>query len=400
MLGQKADVCLPLSVIIELGKLQKSRAYDMAYTANDALDIIEELRADHDKFNGGVKIKNTNHILFVSTPLKYADIYHAHVDGKSSIHAQIIGIGADLQRTYRKVVLISKDKALRLLAAASNIDAEDYKNDMVQCYQGIEKVDDMLAVDQLTETQKIANRIFLCQNSDQNIQFYRDGQLEFIQRRHIKGFDIKPKNNEQVAAFWALFDPSIKFVSLQGKAGAGKTLLSLFAGIKQVLDDNNSYEKIIITRAMVPIDGEDLGALPGSAEEKISPYMDGVWDNLSIIQRSREGKNKTKEKDLKEYIEAIPFSLMRGKSISNTWVIIDEAQNISKHAMKMLLTRIDDSSKVIIMGDNDQIDHPFLDARSNGFVQAINLFKNHNQAAHITLYANERGKISEFASKM
>lgn len=397
-LGKSADVILPLNVLTELGRIQKSRAFDVGYAANLALETIEKLRGDHTRFNGGIEMLGTQYRFYIKAPERTSEIYKDYPDGKTP-HSQIISICRRLQTEYQQVVLISKDKALRLQAASMNVDSEDYKNDAVAvCYQGIESLDKTPSVEELSHKQRIENRVFCINNNDKNIVYYRNNAIEYIYKKHQEVYGIKPKNTEQCAGLWALLDPHIKFVSLQGKAGCGKTFLALLAAIRGVLSGESSYSRIIVTRAMVSVDGDDLGALPGGAEEKISPYMDGIWDNLDIIKRNIVGKNK--DKDFLEFISAIPFSLMRGRSLANTFLIIDEAQNVSKHSMKTLLTRVDDSSKVVIMGDNDQIDNPYLDARSNGMVQAINHFKNHPHAAHITLYANERGEISSFASKM
>jgi len=373
----------------------------VSFTAAEALNEIEKLRGDHSKFNGGLMINKQYKLIVVGASLKSSM--------KADSAQQIIEV-CKIHAVSSKYnpILVSKDKALRLLAAAQDISAEDYRYDAAESvYQGLEYTEnDVYDVEKLSVDQKIANRFFL--GRSKKLQVFFNGKLQLIEKNGKHKFNfhgITAKNDEQISALWALTNPNIKFVSLQGKAGCGKTLLSLVAGIQALSDPNSSHEKIIVTRAMESVDGKPLGALPGNAEEKISPYMDGIWDNLNLIKRYIEkinfqGKDLEKKNSFESKIEATPFDLMRGRSLSNVWLIIDEGQNISAHAMKTLLTRVDDSSKVIIMGDNDQIDHPYLDSRSNGMVRAINHFKGHPQAAHITLLSNERGDISNFASKM
>ncbi len=404
VLGEHADIVLPRSVISDLGRLEKSRIFDASFTAGEALSEIERLRGDHPKFNGGLPINLKHKLIVYGLPQSAV--------GKADSMSQIVGVCQlpKLTKEYSPIV-ISKDKALRLMVASHDIHTEDYEYDAVESiYQGIEYVDaDLVGTDQLTDEQRIANRFFI--SNSKKIQVFAHGKLQMLEKNGKDKFNfhgIMPRNREQVAALWALVNPDIQFVSLQGKAGCGKTLLALVAGVQDLVSNEPMYEKIIITRAMESVDGKDLGALPGSAEDKISPYMDGVWDNLETIKRHMEIINSTakgKASDTKIFgfenqIIPVPFDLMRGRSLSKTLLIIDEAQNISAHAMKTLLTRIDDSSKVVIMGDNDQIDHPYLDSRSNGMVRAINHFKGYPKAAHITLISNERGDVSSFASKM
>jgi PhoH-like ATPase len=314
-----------------------------------------------------------------------------------------------MRKKYRRVLLVTKDKSLRLQAAAMNIDTEYYERDITPCYQGNEIITTKPEVTFLSDDQKIANRFFIVEGDAAGVWVLRrsgaEYSLERIEMPKQKRLGIGTRNIEQVAAAWALLNPEIKFVSLQGEAGCGKTFLSILAGISGILDKR--YDKIIITRAMTAVDGEGLGALPGDASQKISPYMGGVYDNIAAIKRVAVPYLDKDKKKLKEFedilakqIEAVPFDLMRGRTLDRTFLIIDEAQNTTTHAMKMLLTRVSDNSKVAVMGDNKQIDDPYLDSRSNGMAKAIKTFKDFSEAAHITLTANERGSVSRHATKM
>lgn len=408
-LGKRSDVRLPIGVLAELGRLQSNgRRPAIQHVAGEVLEKITQLLGTHPRFNGGISIPGTDHLMHVDTVEQNSKVFTTHPDGKT-MSTQIIATCLKMRAKYKKVLLVTKDKSLRLQAAAMNIDTEYYERDITPCYQGNEVVATKPEITFLDDDQKVANRFFIVDGDKAGVWVLRKSGTEFsferIEMLQQKRLGITTRNIEQVAAAWALFNPVIKFVSLQGEAGCGKTFLSILAGISGILD--GKYDKIIITRAMTAVDGEGLGALPGDASQKISPYMGGVYDNIAAIKRLAIpyfGKDKKKLKEFEDVlaknIEAIPFDLMRGRTLDRTFLIIDEAQNTTTHAMKMLLTRVSDNSKVAVMGDNKQIDDPYLDSRSNGMAKAIKTFKDFPEAAHITLKANERGSVSRHASQM
>lgn len=408
-LGKRSDVRLPIGVLAELGRLQSNgRRPAIQHVAGEVLEKITELLGTHPRFNGGIKIPGTDHMLHVDMVEQTSKVFTTHPDGKTT-GTQIIATCLKMRTKYKKVLLVTKDKSLRLQAAAMNIDTEYYERDITPCYQGDEVVPAKPEINFLNPDQKVANRFFIVENDKEGVWVLRkrgkEFNLERIEMVKQNRLGISTRNIEQVAAAWALFNAEIKFVSLQGEAGCGKTFLSILAGIMGILEGR--YDKIIITRAMTAVDGEGLGALPGDATQKISPYMGGVYDNIAAIKRLAAtylGKDKKKLKEfedlLKEKIEAIPFDLMRGRTLDRVFLIIDEAQNTTTHAMKMLLTRVSDNSKVAVMGDNNQIDDAYLDSRSNGMAKAIKAFKDFPEAAHITLKANERGSVSRHATLM
>ena len=216
---------------------------------------------------------------------------------------------------------------------------------------------------------------------------------------------VKPRNKEQAMAQELLLNNDIRLVTLVGRAGTGKTLLALAAGLKKVVDDN-TYNKLLVSRPVVPL-GRDIGYLPGTKEEKLENWMEPIFDNLEFIL-SASGKDKkylkkTKEKSLKNFIESGFIQLealtyMRGRSIPNQFIIIDEAQNMTPHEIKTVISRAGEDSKVVLTGDPYQIDSPYLDSNSNGLTYCVDKMKGQRIFGHITLTKNERSSLASLAA--
>jgi PhoH-like ATPase len=216
-------------------------------------------------------------------------------------------------------------------------------------------------------------------------------------------YGLKPRNKEQNMALDLLLDDKIKLVTIVGPAGTGKTLLAVAAGLEQVINQSKKYKRLLVSRPIQPL-GNDIGFLPGTLEEKMEPWLTPIKDNLlNLMFRGRRSKN---EKDtLKEYIEkgiieieAITY--IRGRSIADTYMIIDEAQNLSAHELKTIVTRVGDNTKIILTGDIEQIDNVYLSPVSNGLTIAVEKFKDLNLTAHITLLKGERSELATIASKL
>ena len=213
-------------------------------------------------------------------------------------------------------------------------------------------------------------------------------------------FGIKPRNAEQTFSLHALFEPDIKLVSLTGKAGTGKTLLALSAAIAQ----HHLYEQILLARPIVALSNRDLGFLPGDAEEKVSPYMQPLFDNLAVIKRCFSPVSQEYKiiEDLKkdERLVISPLAFIRGRSLSNCFFIIDEAQNLTPHEVKTIITRAGEGTKMIFTGDIQQIDSPYLDMQSNGLAYLTDRMKGQDLFAHINLVKGERSFLAELASNL
>jgi len=211
-------------------------------------------------------------------------------------------------------------------------------------------------------------------------------------------WNVSPRNKEQMFALDLLMDPDIPIVSIIGRAGSGKTLLALAAGLEQVLEERSKkYKKLVVSRPIQPV-GKDIGFLPGTLEEKMSPWLMPVQDNLEYLM---SGNKSTMELMFENgTIEIEALSYIRGRSISNAYIIIDEAQNLSVHELKTIITRVGENTKIILTGDIEQIDNVYLDATSNGLSHAIEKFKSQSLAGHITLKKGERSKTATLAAKI
>ena len=207
---------------------------------------------------------------------------------------------------------------------------------------------------------------------------------------------INPKNKEQNYALDLLMDPKIPIVTLVGKAGCGKTLLAVAAGLEQVLE-KNIYTRMIVSRPIQPM-GRDLGYLPGSLEEKMAPWLAPVKDNLEFLMQNDKESLKMQVDSGKIQIEALTY--IRGRSISNAFIIIDEAQNLTSHELKTIITRVGEGTKIILTGDIEQIDNAYIDETSNELTYAVEKFKSHSLAGHVTLLRGERSAVATLASKI
>ena len=338
---------------------------------------------------------------------------------------RILGVALDWNKKLEgksKVVLVSKDVNLRMKAKSLGILAEDYTTDRIvsvdELYSGteiIEDFDDDIIV-QLFQSpfevpakslvknlngEAFPNKYYIFRNSNRSVLANLDQDKEnFKKVDKIVTYGIKPKNAEQTFALDALTNNDIQLVSLTGKAGTGKTLLTLAAA----LHVKKNYRQIFIARPIVPLSNKDIGYLPGDIQSKIEPYMQPLWDNLRVIQdQFPEGDRQSLAitsmlKEEKLVIE--PLTYIRGRSLQRIFFIVDEAQNLTPHEIKTIITRAGEGSKVVFTGDIYQIDHPYLDSQSNGLSYLIDRFKGQKLYAHITLEKGERSALAELASNL
>lgn len=351
----------------------------------------------------------------------------------------------------RRVILVTKDMNLRLKAEAIDLQVEDYENDKIpnvdHLYTG-KGIIEGTEVDALIEkiytsgsapiyTQKHlscipkeikSNMYFILKNMNNSCLVCVDENVEKfcrVEKKTVSG--INPRNAEQAFALDALLSKKNSLISLMGKAGTGKTLLAMAAALE--LLKSGLYERIIIAAAMVPLSNRDIGALPGDANDKVAPYMQGLYDNLEFIKsqykgkkvrvpieeteenefsgtRKRKSKAQTEEKDfisiLQEEgrIKIQPLASIRGRSLNNTIFIIDEAQNLTPHEVKTIVTRAGENTKVVFCGDIQQIDSPYLDSRSNGLSHLIYRMAGQKIVAHVTLEKGERSYLAELAADL
>ena len=315
-----------------------------------------------------------------------------------------------------KVILVSKDINLRLKAKALNLPAEDYQTGKVKdnrhMFTGksvVENVDS--DVIRRLYLDGISRKVTSLGEKRQNNHFYilKDGSASAMvfhneQKRVLERVDksyaygIKPRNAEQAFALHAIQNPDINLVTICGVAGTGKTLLALAGALEQ----RNRYDQIILARPIVALSNKDLGYLPGDAEEKVNPYMQPLFDNLNFI-KNQFGPNERKNKVIDDMraegkIQISPLAYIRGRSLSNVVFIVDEAQNLTPHEVKTIITRAGENTKIILTGDIRQIDTPYLDEQSNGLTYVIDRLRGKDLYCHITLEKGERSELANLAN--
>ncbi len=316
-----------------------------------------------------------------------------------------------------KVILVSKDICLRLKAKALNLYAEDYETGKVknvdELYTGnTDFICDSDLIDKLRKEEKIdtadislnytdRNHFYKLKNKKKNsIAFFDVTTKQLRKINQEKVFNIIPKNAEQSFAIDALLNPDIKLVTIQGNAGTGKTLLALASALEQ----RKNFRQIYITRPIVPLSNKDIGYLPGDVKAKVDPYMAPIWDNLKFIkeQFAQDEKMLFRIDELirTEKIAIAPLAFIRGRTITKIFFIVDEAQNLTPHEIKTIISRAGEHTKIVFTGDIYQIDTPYLDSESNGLSYLIENAKHHPLYAHITLQKGERSELANLATEL
>jgi len=320
------------------------------------------------------------------------------------------------KRSGQPVSLVTNDLNLRLRASVVGIPVLDHDEQFAQpeeLYQGVRRLEPNEAqAKQLEKLGYIEAELITCyanQNlvirqgdEDQLFRFHEDKQkLSRVKPPSKAVFGLYPKNMEQRAALDLLLDPQVQVVSLAGKAGTGKTLLALAAAL-EMLFSGQQFQKILVSRPIFPM-GRDMGFLPGDVDEKLAPWMQPIRDNLEFLTDQQTGSSKTRgyeglmEKGL---IELEPLTYIRGRSISNRVMIVDEAQNLTPHELKTIVTRVGEGTKLILTGDPYQVDNPYLDPNSNGLSYLVERFRGENIAGHVTLVEGVRSPLAELASNV
>lgn len=335
---------------------------------------------------------------------------------RSKIDNHIIQTAVDLQKDGKKVFFVSKDINARVKAQSLGLKAVDYEkqkvniNDLYTGFREInvtgETLETLTTVGTIPWNEKMAANEFLIlheKNLEEPVLARYDietEQLNFVDNLKDPVSGIRPLNIEQRMALELLLDDSIHIVTLVGKAGTGKTLLAIAAGLFRIFKDNH-FTKVLISRPVVPF-GKDIGYLPGSKEEKLSHWMQPLHDNMEFIMRAHKFTNfKTTESLLQSSkIEVEALTYIRGRSLPNQYIIIDEAQNLSPHEIKTVVSRAGEGTKVILTGDPYQIDSPYLDSNSNGLTYLVEAFKGQKIYGHVLLEKSERSKLAELAAEL
>lgn len=411
---EENEVHIPMVVLEELDKFKKDMD-EKGFNARAVARFLDAL-CDEGNLTEGIELPNGGKIFVKATDLSKAPRGLDTSINDNIIIAHAIETGS---------ILVSKDVNVRLKARALEVPAEDFEpseiRDMDTVFKGHREV--ILNAEQAHrfkngtfelrgEMTFSANEYaWVKEENSSNSRLCRyhkdeDALKAIINRDNVIG--LKPANKEQRFALDALMDPSIQLVTLQGKAGTGKTLLAVAASLSQVLDGDDLYKKLSISRPIQPM-GKDLGFLPGTVEEKLAPWMKPIFDNIEYLFEENTTKgNKTNSKQTysveqmmeQGFLEMEAITYIRGRSMPFQLIIVDEAQNLSSHEIKTILTRAGEGTKIILTGDVEQIDTPYLDKLNNGFAYVIQKFKDEKIAAHITLEKGERSLLAELASNL
>jgi PhoH-like ATPase len=416
---QEHDVALPIQVLEELDNM-KSGNDTRNFEARSFIRLMD-IVSRKSLLNKWIPLKGKEKGSFkVVMDVKTTSVDAEAVFGGDKIDHRILNAALGLQEEYpeKKIILVSKDICLRLKAKALNLNAEDYETGKIKnvedLYTGetiLPKVADNI-ISQLNKQGTLAsdtkdilpntnNHFYSLNGKKQSALAFYNNQTGIIEKvTEQPAFNIFPKNQEQAFAIHALMHPDIKLVSIQGNAGTGKTLLALACALEQ----RKYYRQIYVTRPIVPLSNKDIGFLPGDIKSKIDPYMAPIWDNLKFIkdQFSDDEKMQAKIDELvtNDKISIAPLAFIRGRTLTKIFFIVDEAQNLTPHEIKTIISRAGENSKFVFTGDIYQIDTPYLDAESNGLSYLIDKAKGHPLYAHITLQKGERSELANLATEL
>ncbi|HYG23574.1 MAG TPA: PhoH family protein [Verrucomicrobiae bacterium] len=417
---EENNVLLPIEVIEEIDRFKRESS-ELGQNARTVSRMLDSYRGDG-SLSAGVKLPNGGKLKIVVEKDGQANgngnvqLFHG-----DSVDNRILAMASAVQKAQPKnpAVLVSKDINLRIKADAIGLQAEDYETDRVfikDLYTGMLEMpataEQLAAFRAKGELELPAGRKYFpneyCTLTDEtNPKRTALTKVDASGTRLIPIVDcregvwgIKPRNREQHFAFDALLDDRIKLVTLMGKAGTGKTLLAMAAGLKRVVHDRE-FRRLIVARPTISM-GKELGFLPGSLEEKLAPWMQPIHDALEMLSDLNMGQEHRRSGDLMRsgsiVVEALSY--IRGRSIANQFMVIDEAQNLTPLEAKTIITRVGHGTKIIFTGDPYQIDNPYVDSSSNGFNYIVSRFRSEAVAAHIELQKGERSELAELAANI
>jgi PhoH-like ATPase len=414
------DVAIPITVLEELDDFKKGNDLKN-FEAREFIRIMDKISKNYHTLQDWIPLDSPGSgKLRVVMSTNYNGVNAERIFGERKADHRILNAALSLQKEYptRKVIMVTKDINLRLKAKALNIPAEDFETGKVQdvelLYTGKTLIDNLkpLLIDKIYNEgfcsikdidlkEPIPNHYFILRSSKNSVLTFYNPVSKNIEKIEKKPAErINPRNAEQIFALHAILNPEVKLVTLQGVAGTGKTLLAL-AG---ALEMRRNYKQIYLARPIVPLSNKEIGFLPGDINSKISPYMEPLWDNLKYIQTQYSEKEQ-EYRNIKDAVEneklvITPLAYIRGRSISNVCFIVDEAQNLTPHEVKTIISRAGENTKIIFTGDVYQIDTPYLDSQSNGLSYLIDKIKHHPIYAHIRLEKGERSLLANLANDL
>ena len=416
---EENDIAIPITVLEELDHFKQGNT-TKNFEARSFIRFVDQLSGKF-TLQDWIPMEGENKGRFRVIMSQVSSEVNAEIifDEKKPDH-KILNAAIALQEIEKgsRVILVTKDINLRLKAKALNVPAEDYETgkikDVSNLYTGrslrenitTELINDIFEygavdVNKILDEKPIDNHYYILKNGTHSTLAYYNpisSTLDRVEKKQAYG--ITPRNAEQAFALHAIFNSEIKLVTIQGVAGTGKTLLALAGALEQRRD----FRQILVARPVVPLSNKDIGFLPGDIKDKLNPYMEPLWDNLKFVKNQFKPTDK-RFKQLEQMIESekiviTPLAYIRGRSLSRVIFIIDEAQNLTPHEIKTIITRAGEDTKLIFTGDINQIDTPYLDAQSNGLSYVIDKLQGQKLFAHITLEKGERSELANLASEL
>jgi PhoH-like ATPase len=416
---EENDVAIPITVLEELDQFKRGNE-DIHFQAREFLRRIDALTGDVLSPAGSPLGEGLGSVRVVLGGAAQERLHESFLQDTPDHRILRTTLALQQEQAPRTVILVSKDTNLRMKAKSLGLRAQDYTSDKVQGFdrlytgrrtvEGIasEVIDELYASGGVLPAERlpleeppIANENFVLRNGSKSaLATFRRTDAAFHRVEKQTCYGITPRNAEQSFALKALMNDDIKLVTLSGTAGTGKTLLALAAA----LECRQRYRQILLARPVVPLSNRDLGFLPGDIADKLDPYMQPLYDNLTVI-RHQCGEDTQAAKRIVEMRESeklmiTPLAYIRGRSLQRMFFIVDEAQNLTPHEVKTIITRAGEGTKIVFTGDVAQIDQPYLDALSNGLSYLIHRMMGQSIYAHVTLEKGERSALADLASEL
>ncbi len=413
------NVIIPIHVLEEIDQFKKELS-ERGRNARLVSRYMDELRANGGSLAEGCTLERggTLRVVLGESPLG------ASQSGSALMDTRILKVALKVANSTPELrtIFVTQDVNLRVRADVLGLNSQDFEADKIsidELYSGhldlevsTEQVDAFFEVGELeppeTDPPLFPNQFVMIRAasnpSHTALSRYDEerGVLLAVGRSKKPAWGIRPRNKEQQYALDLLLNDEIKLVTLVGKAGTGKTLMAIAAGLQRTMDDK-IYQKLLVSRPIFPL-GRDIGYLPGTVEDKLNPWMKPIYDNIELLMGiTREDRHKGRGYDEMMdmgFIEIEPLTYIRGRSIPNQFILVDEAQNLTPHEVKTILTRVGDNTKIVLTGDAYQIDNPYVDSSNNGLTYVVERFKEQAMAGHITLEKGERSALAELAANL